>query len=42
VAGQTGDVFRDCDRARFAPPGDRGLSLAEAAQAALTRLEEIA
>jgi hypothetical protein len=42
VAGQTAGVFRDCDRARFAPPGDRGLSLADEAHAALTRLEEIA
>jgi hypothetical protein len=42
VAEQTADVFRDCDRARFAPPGDRGLSLAEEAEAALMRLEEIA
>lgn len=42
VAEQTADVFRACDRARFAPPGDRGLSLAGEAQAALTRLEGIA
>ncbi len=42
VAEQTADVIRECDRARFAPPGDRGVSLAELTQGALTRLEEIA
>ena len=42
VAGQTADVFRGCDRARFAlPNGDAGL-LAADAEAAVARLEELA
>lgn len=42
VAEQTADVFRGCDRARFAPPNDSGLSLAADAVAAVARLEELA
>jgi hypothetical protein len=42
VAGQVEGLFRDCDRARFAPPGDSGASLAEEAEAVITRLEAIA
>lgn len=41
MAEQIADVFRDCDRARFAPPSDSGVSLAEHAEAAITRLEAI-
>ena len=40
VAEQIADVFRACDRARFAPPGDSGLSLAAKAESVITRLEE--
>jgi hypothetical protein len=39
---QVADVFRGCDRARFAPPGDSGAALAAEAEAAITRLEELA
>lgn len=42
AAEQTADVFRACDRARFAPPGDHGAALAQEAEAAITRLEGIA
>lgn len=42
AAEQVADVFRGCDRARFAPPGDSGLSLATDAEAAVVRLEELA
>jgi hypothetical protein len=42
VAEQIADVFRDCDRARFAPPSDSGVSLAAHAEAAIARLEAIA
>lgn len=42
VAERTADVFRGCDRARFAPPNDSGQSLASDAEAAVTRLEELA
>lgn len=42
VAEFVADVFRACDRARFAPPGDSGMSLAADAEAAITRLEELA
>jgi hypothetical protein len=42
AAEQVADVFRACDRARFAPPGDSGPSLAAGAEAAITRLEELA
>jgi hypothetical protein len=42
AAEQTADVFRACDRARFAPPGDRGASLAHDAETAITRLEALA
>lgn len=42
VAEQVADVFRECDRARFAPPSDSGVSLAANAEAAITRLEAIA
>ena len=42
VAEQTGDVFRACDRARFAPASDNGLSLAAGAETAVARLEALA
>ncbi len=42
IAEQVGDVFRVCDRARFAPSGDNGLSLAAGAEAAVARLESLA
>lgn len=42
VAEFVADVFRGCDRARFAPPNDSGVSLAADAEAAITRLEELA
>jgi hypothetical protein len=42
AAELTADVFRACDRARFAPPGDHGAALADNAQAAITRLEALA
>jgi hypothetical protein len=42
VAEQVADVFRECDRSRFAPPSDSGVSLAANAEAAITRLEAIA
>jgi hypothetical protein len=42
AAEQTADVFRACDRARFASPGDRGASLASDAEASITRLEGLA
>jgi hypothetical protein len=42
VAEDIADVFRACDHARFAPPGDRGASLADAAEAAIARLEALA
>lgn len=42
IAERTADVFRGCDRARFAPPNDSGQSLAADAEAAVTRLEELA
>jgi hypothetical protein len=42
VAEQVAEVFRGCDRARFAPPGDSGMSLAADAESAITRLEELA
>ncbi len=42
VAEQTADVFRTCDRARFAPAGEGADSLAGAAESAITRLEELA
>jgi hypothetical protein len=38
-AREAADVFRACDRARFAPPNDSGLSLAADAEAAVVRLE---
>ncbi|MBN9121043.1 MAG: hypothetical protein J0I06_18145 [Planctomycetes bacterium] len=41
-AERVADVFRGCDRARFAPPSDSGSSLAADAEAALARLEELA
>jgi len=42
VAEQIADVFRACDRARFAPPSDSGLSIASDAEAVISRLEAIA
>jgi hypothetical protein len=39
VAEQIADVFRACDRARFAPPNDDTGALAADAQAAVARLE---
>lgn len=41
MAEQIADVFRACDRARFAP-GDSGSALATEAEAAVTRLEALA
>ncbi|MCI0705385.1 MAG: hypothetical protein L0241_30360, partial [Planctomycetia bacterium] len=41
VAEQTADVFRACDRARFAPPSDSGLSLASDAENAIVRMEAL-
>jgi hypothetical protein len=35
-------VFRDCDRARFAPPADNAVSLAANAEAAIAQLEALA
>ncbi|QJW95862.1 hypothetical protein [Frigoriglobus tundricola] len=42
TAEATADVFRACDRARFAPPGDSGAALAVDAEAAIARLEALA
>ena len=42
AAEAAADVFRGCDRARFAPPGDSGASLAADAEAAVARLEALA
>ena len=42
AAEATADVFRACDRARFAPPDDSGASLATDAEAAIARLEALA
>lgn len=42
VVEQVVEVFRACDRARFAPPGDRGESLAAEAETAIARLEALA
>jgi hypothetical protein len=42
MAEELADIFRECDRARFAPPGDSGASLAADADAAITRLETLA
>lgn len=42
AAERVADVFRGCDRARFAPPGDRGVALAADAEAAVVRLEDLA
>ena len=42
VAEQVADVFRVCDRARFAPAGDTVGALATDAEAAVTRLEALA
>jgi len=42
IAEATADVFRECDRARFAPLGDSGASLAADAEAAINRLEALA
>jgi hypothetical protein len=42
AAERTAGVFRGCDRARFAPPGDGGVALAAEAEAAIARLEELA
>jgi len=42
MAEEVAEVFRDCDRARFAPPGDSGAGLAADAEAAITRLEALA
>ncbi len=42
IAERTSDVFRACDRARFAPSGDNELALAASAEAAVTRLEALA
>ncbi len=42
IAEETGDVFRACDRARFAPACDNGLSLVASAKAAVARLEALA
>jgi hypothetical protein len=42
LAEAVADVFRGCDRARFAPPGDSGQSLAGEAEAIVSRLEELA
>ena len=39
-AGPAVAFFRDCDEARFAPPADTGLSLADEAEALVARLEE--
>jgi hypothetical protein len=39
LAREAADVFRACDRARFAPPNDSGLSLEADAHAAVVRLE---
>lgn len=41
-AAEIEEVFRACDHARFAPPGDSGVSLAADAEAAITRLEALA
>jgi hypothetical protein len=42
MAEEIAEVFRECDCARFAPPGDSGASLAADAEAAITRLEALA
>lgn len=42
VAEQVADVFRGCDRARFAPANEGTDALASDAEAAITRLEELA
>ena len=42
AAEQAADVFRACDRARFAPSGDNGVSLEAAAEALVARLEALA
>jgi hypothetical protein len=42
VAERTANVFRACDRARFAPAGDNEASLAAEAEAAIARLEALA
>lgn len=42
LAREVADVFRACDRARFAPPNDSGLSLAADAEAAVVRVEGVA
>jgi hypothetical protein len=42
MAEEIAEVFRGCDRARFAPPGDSGASLATDAETAITRLEALA
>ena len=42
IAERTSDVFRACDRARFAPSGDNELALAATAETAVTRLEALA
>ena len=42
AAEQTAAVFRACDRARFAPPEDRGVSLTADAEAVVARLEALA
>jgi hypothetical protein len=42
IAEQVADVFRACDRARFAPSGGDGVALAAGAQTVLARLEALA
>ena len=42
VAEGVADVFRECDRARFAPPGDSGAAIAADAETAIARLEALA
>lgn len=42
VTEEAAEVFRACDRARFAPSGDNAVSLAAAAEALIARLEALA